>query len=76
MASVSAVEVGRSAAGRRRSFLRSWRAGLQGSEYAWAIAFCIPYVGVFIAFVVFPVLYGLWMGHSPALYVELVHDPI
>ncbi|MGH7042767.1 MAG: carbohydrate ABC transporter permease [Acetobacteraceae bacterium] len=56
--------------------MRSWRAGLQGSEYAWAIAFCIPYVGVFIAFVVFPVLYGLWMGHSPALYVELVHDPI
>jgi multiple sugar transport system permease protein len=76
MASLSAVEIGRSAASRRRSFLRSLRAGLQGSEYAWALAFCVPYIGVFIAFVVYPVLYGLWLGHSPALYVELAHDPI
>ena len=59
-----------------RSRLRSLRGGLQGSEYAWAIAFCIPYVAVFIAFVVFPVLYGLWLGHDPSLYVELIHDPI
>jgi multiple sugar transport system permease protein len=59
-----------------RSRLRSLRGGLQGSEYAWAIAFCIPYVAVFIAFVVFPVLYGLWLGHDPSLYVELFNDPI
>jgi len=59
-----------------RSRLRSLRGGLQGSEYAWAIAFCIPYVAVFIAFVVFPVLYGLWLGHQPSLYVELFNDPI
>jgi multiple sugar transport system permease protein len=59
-----------------RSRLRILRGSLQGSEYAWAIAFCIPYVGVFIAFVVFPVLYGLWLGHSPSLYVELFNDPI
>jgi multiple sugar transport system permease protein len=60
----------------RRSWLRNLRGGLQGSEYAWALAFCIPYIGVFIAFVIFPVLYGLWLGHEPALYVELFHDPI
>jgi multiple sugar transport system permease protein len=59
-----------------RSRLRGLRGGLQGSEYAWAIAFCIPYVAVFIAFVVFPVLYGLWLGHQPSLYVELFNDPI
>jgi multiple sugar transport system permease protein len=59
-----------------RSRLRSLRGSLQGSEYAWAIAFCIPYVAVFIAFVVFPVLYGLWLGHQPSLYVELFSDPI
>src|ERR1700688_5212227 len=75
MASASVIEVG-SLQTRRRSLFSSLRGGLQGSEYAWAIAFCIPYVGVFIAFVIFPVFYGLWLGHSPALYVELLHDPI
>src|ERR1700691_150527 len=75
MASASVIDIGSAALG-RRSRLRSLRGGLQGSEYAWAIAFCIPYVGVFIAFVIFPVLYGLWLGHSPSLYVELLHDPI
>ena len=75
MASVSVIEAGRVAV-RQRSFLSNLRGGLQGSEYAWAIAFCIPYVAVFIAFVVYPVLYGLWLGHKPSLYVELVNDPI
>lgn len=75
MASASAIEAGRPRAG-RRSFLSNLRGGLQGSEYAWAIAFCIPYVGVFVAFVIFPVFYGLWLGHQPSLYLELLHDPI
>jgi multiple sugar transport system permease protein len=75
MASATVIDVGRPVTA-RRSFFSNLRGGLQGSEYAWAIAFCIPYVAVFIAFVVFPVLYGLWLGHSPALYVELIHDPI
>ncbi len=30
----------------------------------------------FIAFVIYPVLYGLWLGHKPSLYVELFQDPI
>ena len=75
MASATVIDVGRPVA-RRRSLFSSLRGSLQGSEYAWAIAFCIPYVGVFIAFVIFPVFYGLWLGHSPSLYVELMHDPI
>jgi len=69
------LESGRPAVG-QRTLLRNLRGGLQGSEYAWAIAFCIPYVAVFIAFVIFPVFYGLWLGHEPALYVELFNDPI
>jgi len=75
MASVSAIDVGARSI-RRRSFLRSWRGSLQGSEYAWAVAFCIPYIAVFIAFVIFPVAYGLWLGHQPSLYAELWDDPI
>src|SRR5579871_6571495 len=74
MASVSVIEA-RPLVG-RRSLLRTWRGGLQGSEFAWAIAFCIPYVAVFLAFVAYPIVYGLWLGHRPGLYVELFDDPI
>ena len=59
-----------------RTRRRLWQGGLQGSEYTWALAFCVPYAAIFMAFVVYPVLYGLWMGHSPALYTQLWHDPI
>ena len=45
-------------------------------RYTWALAFCIPYIAIFLAFVVYPVAYGLWMGHSPHLYVQLWDDPI
>ncbi len=55
---------------------RLWRGGLQGSEFAWAIAFVVPYIGVFVAFVAYPVVYGLWMGHRPELYTELFSDPL
>ncbi len=52
-----------------------WRNGPNGSELAWAIAFFIPYIAVFLAFVVYPILYGLWLGSNPALYIELLGDP-
>ena len=45
MASVSVIEAGRPVLGAPVSALRTWRGGLQGSEFAWALAFCIPYVG-------------------------------
>jgi multiple sugar transport system permease protein len=32
-------------------------------------------VAVFLAFVVYPVAYGLWMGSKPELYAELAADP-
>src|SRR5437764_14949165 len=75
MASVSVAELGGPAV-RRQSLWRYWRGGLQGSEFAWAIAFVVPYVFVFGAFVVYPVCYGLWMGSEPKLYAEVFSDPI
>ena len=59
-----------------RSRWRAWRGGLQGSEFAWAVAFIIPYVALFLVFVAYPVVYGLWLGHNPSLYAELFDDPI
>src|SRR5262249_13691157 len=35
-----------------------------------------PYVAVFAAFVAYPVVYGLWVGHKPSLYAQLFSDPI
>ncbi|HEX5452307.1 MAG TPA: sugar ABC transporter permease [Stellaceae bacterium] len=61
-------------AGRLRS--RFWRGHLQGSEYAWALAFCVPYILVFFVFVVYPVAFGIWMGSEPKLYTQLFSDPI
>src|SRR5258708_10551839 len=55
---------------------RVWRGGLQGSEFTWAVAFVIPYAAVFLAFVAYPVVYGLWLGHEPSLYAELFSEPI
>jgi multiple sugar transport system permease protein len=62
--------------GARRLPRRAWRAGLQGSELAWALAFIVPYVAIFLAFVIYPIVYGLWLGSDPALYRELFSDPI
>ncbi|HXP74929.1 MAG TPA: sugar ABC transporter permease [Stellaceae bacterium] len=55
---------------------RAWRGGLQGSEFTWAVAFTVPYIALFLAFVAYPVAYGLWLGHKPSLYAELFADPI
>lgn len=49
----------------------AWRSRLHGSEFAWAVAFLLPYVGVLLAFAVYPIACGFWMARDPALYVEL-----
>src|SRR6201989_1051402 len=54
---------------------RPRRGGLYGSARAWAIAFSLPYVVIFFAFVLYPITYGLWMGSDPALYRQLFDDP-
>ncbi len=54
----------------------SWHRHLRGSEFAWAIAFVVPYAAVFAAFVVYPVAYGLWMASDPSLYGDLMANPL
>ncbi|HEY2619406.1 MAG TPA: sugar ABC transporter permease [Acetobacteraceae bacterium] len=54
---------------------RTWHAGLQGSEFTWAVAFAVPYALIFFAFVVYPVCYGLWLGGQSELYRQLFDDP-
>jgi len=53
-----------------------WARHLHGSELAWAAAFVVPYAGVFFAFVVYPIAYGLWTAREPSLYRELLRDPL
>src|SRR5258708_13092578 len=61
---------------RQRPVRRLWHGGLQGSEFTWAIAFAVPYIALFLAFVAYPVAFGAWLGHEPSLYLELAEDPI
>ncbi|WP_213741780.1 sugar ABC transporter permease [Bradyrhizobium sp. dw_411] len=42
----------------------------------WGILLLAPYALVFLAFVVYPVCYGLWLARHPSSYVALTHDPI
>src|SRR5262247_1237842 len=73
--STSIVEIRRPAI-QRRTLARSLRGGLKGGEYTWAVAFVVPYIAVFLAFVAYPVVYGVWMGSEASLYRELFADPI
>ena len=75
MDTASVVEIGRTERG-RATLWRFLRGNLKGTEYTWALAFVIPYVAVFVTFVAYPVVYGLWMGSEPSLYRELFADPI
>jgi multiple sugar transport system permease protein len=42
----------------------------------WGFVLLAPYVLVFVAFVLYPVGYGLWLARHPASYVHLYDDPI
>lgn len=75
MDGTSAVEIEHPAR-RRRIRRRGWFGGLQGSDTNWALAFLVPYVAIFFAFVLLPVGYGLWLGHRPSSYEALFADPI
>lgn len=52
------------------------RRRLRGADLRWAIAFIAPYAAVFLAFIVYPFGYALWLGAKPGLYVELFSDPL
>jgi multiple sugar transport system permease protein len=43
---------------------------------AWGLILIAPYVLVFLAFVLYPVGYGLWLARHPESYVKLLADPV
>jgi multiple sugar transport system permease protein len=71
-----AVAYARPAVVASRSRRPRWRWRVQGSDTVWAVAFLIPYAAVFAAFVLYPVVFGLWMGADPTLYGILFNDPL
>jgi multiple sugar transport system permease protein len=42
----------------------------------WGLILIVPYVVIFLLFVVYPVGYGFWIARHPHSYVQLVEDPI
>jgi multiple sugar transport system permease protein len=58
-----------------RSRRPPWRPRLQGSDVSWAIAFFIPYAAVFLAFVVYPVVFAIWLGTDLSAYDRVFDDP-
>ncbi len=42
----------------------------------WGRVLVLPYVLVFVVFVLYPVGYGLWLARDPASYAKLADDPI
>ncbi|MEO6973127.1 MAG: sugar ABC transporter permease [Rhodoferax sp.] len=42
----------------------------------WGMIMVIPYLLIFLAFVIYPVGYGLWLARHPHSYVKLFADPI
>jgi multiple sugar transport system permease protein len=57
-----------SSPGRSKKPLSTW-------EF-WGRILVLPYLLVFVVFVLYPVGYGLWLARDPANYVKLVEDPI
>jgi len=42
----------------------------------WGRAFVVPYLLIFLVFVLYPVGYGLWLARHPESYIKLFEDPI
>jgi multiple sugar transport system permease protein len=42
----------------------------------WGRILVVPYLLVFVVFVLYPVCYGLWLARHPQSYVDLFNDPI
>ena len=42
----------------------------------WGRLLVLPYIIVFVVFVLYPVCYGLWLARDPGNYVKLAADPI
>jgi multiple sugar transport system permease protein len=42
----------------------------------WGRLMVVPYLIIFVVFVVYPVGYGLWLARDPQNYVQLAEDPV
>jgi multiple sugar transport system permease protein len=42
----------------------------------WGRVLVVPYLLIFLVFVIYPVCYGLWLARHPESYVKLAADPI
>src|SRR5258708_20602516 len=42
----------------------------------WGMILVVPYLIIFLVFVLYPIGYGLWLARHPQSYVNLVEDPI
>ena len=48
----------------------------QGPFEFWGRMLVLPYLVIFVVFVLYPVGYGLWLARHPESYVKLFDDPI
>jgi multiple sugar transport system permease protein len=72
--SQQALPVGRTISSVRPA-QKAWFGGIHGADYVWALAFALPYIAIFLLFVLYPICYGLWLGSEPQLYGQLFSDP-
>lgn len=63
------------AADQASSPARPVRRGASSWEF-WGRIFVVPYILVFLVFVIYPVGYGLWLARHPDSYERLFADPI
>ena len=49
--------------------------GMTSWEF-WGLVLVVPYLLVFLIFVLYPVGYGLWLARHPASYEKLFEDPV
>ncbi len=56
--------------------VRSAAKGMTTSWERWGMILVIPYLLIFLVFVLYPVGYGLWLAREPQTYVRLFADPI
>src|SRR4051794_5778334 len=68
MTSVATLPQPESSATAERRQLTPWQ--------AWGFILIVPYLLIFIFFVIYPVGYGFWIARHPHSYVELIDDPI
>jgi multiple sugar transport system permease protein len=64
--------------GRRAAsvWLPPWKfAGPRGSDVNWAIAFLVPYIGILVAFALYPICFGFLLGSQAEGYADLFDNP-